>query len=153
MEQSGVLGLKVDGAVTVEVIRNVPFCTHEALAQMVGVTDDTARGWVEMGTIPTAKIGRRRVVFLARMMPDSSRGKRIYFSPVATATREGATHSPPTDAHSPARLRQSLHDAGREYSGAAADSWSWGYQDDHALLAPVAGSLCQCADAFTIGVD
>ena len=80
MEQSGVLGLKIEGGVAVEVIRNVPFCTHEALAQMVGVTDDTARGWVEMGTIPTAKIGRRRVVNLARIMSDLSRGKTIFCS-------------------------------------------------------------------------
>lgn len=80
MEPSGVLGLKIEGGVAVVVIRNVLFCTHEAVAQMVGVTDDTARGWVEMGTIPTAKIGRRRVMFLARMMSDSSRGNRILLS-------------------------------------------------------------------------
>ena len=47
---------------------------------MVGVSDDTARGWVEMGTIPTAKIGRRRVVNLARIMSDLSRGKTIFCS-------------------------------------------------------------------------
>lgn len=105
MEQSGVLGLKIEGGVAVEVIRNVPFCTHEALAQMVGVTDDTARGWVEMGTIPTAKIGRRRVVFLARMMPDSSRGKRLLLSGGYCDERGEGTHSRPTDAHSLPHLR------------------------------------------------
>ena len=37
MEQSGVMGLKIDQAAAVEVIRSVPFCTHEALADMVAV--------------------------------------------------------------------------------------------------------------------
>ncbi|MEH6539419.1 DNA-binding protein [Halopseudomonas sp.] len=80
MEQSGVTGLKVDQNVAVEVIRNVPFCTHEALAQMVGVSDDVARGWVEMRTVPSVKIGRRRVINLARIMTDLSHGKTIFCS-------------------------------------------------------------------------
>jgi len=80
MEQSGVVGLKVDQNVAVEVIRAVPFCTHEALAQMVGVTDDVARGWVEMRTVPSVKIGRRRVINLARIMTDLSHGKTIFCS-------------------------------------------------------------------------
>lgn len=79
MEQSGVMGFKVDQAgIAVEVIRNVPFCTHEAFADMVGVSHDTARGWYEMGTIPTAKIGRRRVINLARIMQDLAQGKTIF---------------------------------------------------------------------------
>ena len=47
---------------------------------MFGVSDDTARGWGEMGTIPTAKIGRRRFVNLDRIVSDLSRGKTIFCS-------------------------------------------------------------------------
>lgn len=78
MEQSGVLGVNVDSDGSLAVIRNAPFCTHEAFAQMLGVSDDTARSWVEMGTIPTAKIGRRRVVNLNRIVADFSPGKTIF---------------------------------------------------------------------------
>ncbi|MAD00780.1 DNA-binding protein [Pseudomonas sp.] len=80
MEQSGVTGLKIDQAAAVEVIRSVPFCTHEVLAQMMGVSDDVARGWVEMRTVPSVKIGRRRVINLARIMADLSQGKTIFCS-------------------------------------------------------------------------
>ncbi|MEH6671202.1 DNA-binding protein [Halopseudomonas sp.] len=70
MEQSGVLGFNLGGDGSLAVIRNSPFCTHEAFANMVGVSEDTARGWVEMGTIPTLKIGRRCVVNLSRILSD-----------------------------------------------------------------------------------
>ena len=80
MEQSGVLGFNLGGDGSLAVIRNSPFCTHEAFANMVGVSEDTARGWVEMGTVPTLKIGRRRVVNLNRILSDLSRGKTIFCS-------------------------------------------------------------------------
>ena len=80
VDQSGVMGLKIDQAAAVEVIRSVPFCTHEALADMVGVTHDVARGWIEMRTVPSVKIGRRRVINLARIMADLSQGKTIFCS-------------------------------------------------------------------------
>nr|DAN00097.1 MAG TPA: Protein of unknown function (DUF1580) [Inoviridae sp.] len=42
------------------------------------ITEDVVRGWVETKTIPTAKIGRRRVVNLHRIRRDLDRGKSIF---------------------------------------------------------------------------
>ena len=42
------------------------------------ITEDVVRGWVETKTIPTVKIGRRRVVNLQRIRRDLERGKSIF---------------------------------------------------------------------------
>ena len=55
--------------------------TQAVFAQMLGledITEDVVRGWVETKTIPTAKIGRRRVVNLHRIRRDLDRGKSIF---------------------------------------------------------------------------
>lgn len=65
MEQSGVVGLTIEGqAERIVSFREAPFCTQLVLAEMMGVeqiTEDVVRGWVETYTLPTVKIGRRRV--------------------------------------------------------------------------------------------
>ena len=82
MEQSGVVGLTIEGqAERIVSFREAPFCTQLVLAEMMGVeqiTEDVVRGWVETKTIPTAKIGRRRVVNLHRIRRDLDRGKSIF---------------------------------------------------------------------------
>jgi len=42
------------------------------------ISDDVVRGWVETFTLPTVKIGRRRVINLHRIRRDLDRGKTIF---------------------------------------------------------------------------
>jgi hypothetical protein len=79
MEQSGVVGLTVQGAAEqVTDFRDSPFCSAEVFAQMLDVSPDVVRGWVETNTVPTCKIGRRRVINLHRLRRDLDRGKSIF---------------------------------------------------------------------------
>lgn len=82
MEQSGVVGLTFEGnPERITDFRDAPFCTQLVLAEMLGIddiTEDTVRGWVETKTIPTAKIGRRRVINLHRIRKDLERGKTVF---------------------------------------------------------------------------
>ncbi|WP_231702302.1 DNA-binding protein [Halopseudomonas litoralis] len=75
------MGLNLDGDGSLTVIRNAPLCTQDAFSQLLGsadVTPDVVRGWVETSTIPTVKIGRRRLVNLAQITRDLERGKTIF---------------------------------------------------------------------------
>ncbi len=71
MEQSGVIGLTVDGLLApVSDFRDAPFCTREVFADMLKgqrISEDVVRGWIESYTLPTVKIGRRRVINLHRI--------------------------------------------------------------------------------------
>ncbi|WP_405120244.1 DNA-binding protein [Pseudomonas leptonychotis] len=58
--------------------RNALFCSMEIFAAMVGVTSDTVKGWIQMGTVPSIKMGRPRLVNLAQIRTDLSRGKTIF---------------------------------------------------------------------------
>ncbi|WP_271410754.1 DNA-binding protein [Pseudomonas sp. Q1-7] len=82
MEQSGVVGLTFEGKPeNVTDFRNAPFCTQLVLAEMLGIdeiTEDVVRGWVETRTLPTAKIGRRRVINLHRIRKDLDGGKTVF---------------------------------------------------------------------------
>ncbi|MDH0336813.1 DNA-binding protein [Metapseudomonas otitidis] len=82
MEQSGVMrfstGAKPEG---MSDFRCAPFCTQLVLAEMCGIeeiTEDVVRGWVESNTIPTVKIGRRRVINLHRIRLDLESGKTVF---------------------------------------------------------------------------
>ncbi|MCO7556457.1 DNA-binding protein [Pseudomonas otitidis] len=82
MEQSGVVrfstGAKPEG---MSDFRCAPFCTQLVLAEMCGIaeiTEDVVRGWVESNTIPTVKIGRRRVINLHRIRLDLESGKTVF---------------------------------------------------------------------------
>ncbi|MCG8911433.1 DNA-binding protein [Pseudomonas sp. DP-17] len=82
MEESGIVGLIVTGAVDkVTDFRSASFCSQAVFAQMLGqedITEDVVRGWVETHTIPTAKIGRRRVISLHKIRRDLGRGKSVF---------------------------------------------------------------------------
>jgi len=79
MEQSGIVGLSVQGMPDrVSDFRDSPFCTQEAFALMLDVSADVVRGWIESNTIPTAKIGRRRVINLHRLRRELDKGKSIF---------------------------------------------------------------------------
>lgn len=82
MEESGIVGFTVTGAMEkVTDFRTAPFCSQAVFAQMLGledITEDVVRGWVETKTVPTAKIGRRRVINLHKIRRDLDRGKSIF---------------------------------------------------------------------------
>ncbi|MDT4853336.1 hypothetical protein FQZ97_875990 [compost metagenome] len=82
MEQSGVVGLTFEGkAERITDFRDAPFCSQLVLAEMLGIaqiTEDVVRGWVETQTVPTVKIGRRRVINLHRIRKDLERGKTVF---------------------------------------------------------------------------
>ncbi|CDF82209.1 hypothetical protein PKB_0841 [Pseudomonas knackmussii B13] len=82
MEQSGVVGFTVTGAPEkITDFRTAPFCTQMVFAQMLGldeISEDVVRGWVETRTVPSVKIGRRRVINLHRIRRDLERGKSIF---------------------------------------------------------------------------
>ncbi|KAF1053278.1 MAG: hypothetical protein GAK43_01502 [Stenotrophomonas maltophilia] len=82
MEQSGIVGFFVsDFAEKVSDFRLVPFCTQSVFAQMMGaqeITEDVVRGWVESRTLPSVKIGRRRLVNLHRIRHDLDEGKMVF---------------------------------------------------------------------------
>lgn len=79
MQQSGVLGLSIQGDVeAVRDFRSAPFCLPSVFADMIGVSADVVRGWVESGTVPTVKLGRRRVINLHQVRADIDKGKTIF---------------------------------------------------------------------------
>mgnify|MGYP001422897385 CR=1 FL=1 len=81
MEQSGIVGISVQGMPEkVSDFRDSPFCSSEVFAQMLDVSPDVVRGWVESDAIPNCKIGRRRVINLHRIRRDLDRGKTVFCS-------------------------------------------------------------------------
>ena len=82
MEQSGVVGLTFEGnPVRITDFRDAPFCSQLVLAEILGIdqiTEDVVRGWVEIQTVPTVKIGRRRVINLHRIRQDLDQGKTVF---------------------------------------------------------------------------
>ena len=82
MEESGIVGFTVTGAPEkVTDFRTAPFCTPIVFAQMLGldeISEDLVRGCVETKTLPTVKIGLRRVINLHRIRRDLERGKSIF---------------------------------------------------------------------------
>ncbi len=79
MEQSAIVGFSANFTPQeVHDFRDSPFCSLEVFSRMVDVSSDVVRGWVETNTIPTAKVGRRRVVNLHRLRLDLESGKTIF---------------------------------------------------------------------------
>ncbi|MCO6059820.1 DNA-binding protein [Pseudomonas sp. MOB-449] len=81
MEQSGVTRFSPVAQDTLADFRDPPFCSQLALARMIGIeqiTEDVVRGWVESATLPTVKIGRRRVINLHRIRKDLDQGKTVF---------------------------------------------------------------------------
>lgn len=72
MEQSGIVGFDTQGnPERVNDLRDAPFCSKHVFAKLLGIdviTVDVVRGWIEFGTVPTAKIGRHCVINLHRIL-------------------------------------------------------------------------------------
>jgi excisionase family DNA binding protein len=62
----------------VQVITLAEFCEPSLYADLIGVSEDTVRGWVESGTLPTVKVGRRRLINRA-LISDSLKKDRTIF--------------------------------------------------------------------------
>lgn len=58
--------------------RNALICSVDIFASMVGVTQDTVKAWMHSGTVPSVKMGRPRLVNLAQIRSDLSKGKTIF---------------------------------------------------------------------------
>ena len=58
--------------------RNALLCSKETFAAMNGVTVDTVIAWMQSGTVPSVKMGRPRLVNLAQIRADLSKGKTIF---------------------------------------------------------------------------
>ncbi|MBK3866343.1 DNA-binding protein [Pseudomonas stutzeri] len=58
--------------------RNALLCSKETFAAMMGVTEDTVVSWMQTGTVPSVKMGRPRLVNLAKLRADLAKGKTIF---------------------------------------------------------------------------
>lgn len=55
-----------------------PVCSQAQFAGWVGVSPDTVRGWIEVGTVPSVKIGRQRFVDVLGYINAWKGGKTIF---------------------------------------------------------------------------
>lgn len=55
-----------------------PLLSREHFAHFVGATLDTVRGWAQTDTIPTVKVGRHRLINIAKLTEDLSAGKSSF---------------------------------------------------------------------------
>ena len=55
-----------------------PLLSREHFASFVGATLDTVRGWAQTDTIPTVKVGRHRLINVARLSEDLQAGKTCF---------------------------------------------------------------------------
>lgn len=58
--------------------RNALLCSKETFAAMNGVSVDTVVAWIHTGTVPSVKMGRPRLVNLARLRADLANGKTVF---------------------------------------------------------------------------
>jgi len=55
-----------------------PLLSREHFANYVGTTLDTVRGWAQTDTIPTVKVGRHRLINIAKLTEDLISGKSSF---------------------------------------------------------------------------
>lgn len=55
-----------------------PLLSREQFAHFVGATLDTVRGWAQTDTIPTVKVGRHRLINIAKLTEDLNSGKSCF---------------------------------------------------------------------------
>jgi len=55
-----------------------PLLSREHFASFVGATLDTVRGWAQTDTIPTVKVGRHRLINIAKLTEDLNAGKSCF---------------------------------------------------------------------------
>lgn len=45
----------------------VPVMTRQRFCELSGVSEEVARGWMQKGSVPTVKVGKRRLVNVAAL--------------------------------------------------------------------------------------
>jgi len=55
-----------------------PLLSRENFASFIGASLDTVRGWAQTDTIPTVKVGRHRLINIAKLTEDLHSGKSIF---------------------------------------------------------------------------
>lgn len=79
MEQSAIVGFSAEfKPQEVHVFKDSPLCSLDVFAQIADVSPDVVRGWVETHTVPTVKVGRRRLINLHQLKKDLELGKTIF---------------------------------------------------------------------------
>ena len=79
MEQSAIVGFSASlTQQDIHDFRDSPLCSLDVFSQMIDVSPDVVRGWVETNTIPTVKVGRCRVINLHKFRLDLESGKTIF---------------------------------------------------------------------------
>lgn len=63
---------------TVQMITLAEFCEPALYAQMLGVTEDTMRNWVQSKVLPTVKVGRRRLIDRTKIKRSLDSGKTVF---------------------------------------------------------------------------
>lgn len=56
------------------VVPPVPVMAADRFAELVGVSSEVVRGWIDKGYLPTMKIGRYRLVNLAALQREALQG-------------------------------------------------------------------------------
>lgn len=56
------------------VVSPVPVMAADRFAELVGVSSEVVRGWIDKGYLPTMKIGRYRLVNLAALQREALQG-------------------------------------------------------------------------------
>ena len=56
------------------VVPPVPVMAADRFAELVGVSSEVVRGWIDKGYLPTKKIGRYRLVNLAALQREALQG-------------------------------------------------------------------------------
>lgn len=68
--------LQLKQAINISVLP--PLLSREHFASFVGATLDTVRGLAQTHTIPTVKVGRHRLINLAKLTDDLQNGKSSF---------------------------------------------------------------------------
>lgn len=68
----------VDLRAPIQTFTQPPIMSQGNFAEWCGVSKDTVRGWVQQGTLPTAKVGRQRFVDVQAFVAALKSGKTIF---------------------------------------------------------------------------
>lgn len=62
----------------IQIVALPPVLAQEQFSNLLGVTKDVVRGWVQSQTIPVVKIGRQNFINLQQIQTDLSAGKDVF---------------------------------------------------------------------------
>ena len=68
----------IDLRAPIQTLIQPPIMSQANFAEWCGVTQDTVRGWVQTGTVPSCKVGRQRFVDVQAFAELLKRGKTVF---------------------------------------------------------------------------